>query len=190
MRSAVRVRDAAGFDLTSIRCRSLCLPGASTPRSDYTDSERVSAAIIRLIAAYAMRLTLGRLDRHKVLMIDEAWLLMASSDGRALIDRINRTGRSENVTLLLATQQLADAEHVAPLIGTHLVFGLETASEAHRAAELLGLDDSPATTELLTTQRSGEAVMRDIHGRLARIQITPGSELLAALSTTPPEAQQ
>lgn len=174
-------------DLTSIRCRTLSLPSSTTPRSEYTDAERVSAAIMRLIAAYAMRLTLGTPERHKLLLIDEAWLLLASSDGRALVDRINRTGRSENATLLLATQQLGDAEHVAPLIGTHFVFGVETAREASLAAQLLGIDDTPEIVQLLTNQRAGMAVMRDTRGQLARVQIEPGTELLTALSTTPLE---
>lgn len=175
-------------DLTTIRCRSLSLPSSSTPRSDYTDAERVSAAIMRLITAYALRLTLGNPSRHKVLMIDEAWLLLASSDGRALIDRVNRTGRSENITLILATQQLGDIEHVAPLIGTHMVFGLETQAEATRAAELLGMDTSQTSIDALMSQRSGRCIMRDTQGRLARVQITPPADLLAALSTTPEES--
>jgi hypothetical protein len=181
--------DAASADLVSVRCRSLALPAASTPRDQYTDSERVSVAVMRLIAAYATRLLVGSAQRHKLLLIDEAWLLLCSSDGRALIERINRTGRSENATLLLATQQLADAEHVAPLIGTHLVFGLETAAEARLAAAALGMDDSGETVRLLTGQRAGRAVLRDTRGRLARVQIEPGAQLLDALSTTPTQGQ-
>jgi hypothetical protein len=142
---------------------------------------------MRLITAYALRLTLGEPSRHKVLLIDEAWLLLASSDGRALIDRVNRTGRSENITLILATQQLGDIEHVAPLIGTHMVFGLETASEASKAAELLGMDTTQPALDELLNQRSGRCVMRDTQGRLGRVQVTPPPDLLAALSTTPDE---
>jgi hypothetical protein len=182
--------DGGVADLTSIRCRTLVLPSGATPRGEYTDSERVGAATMRLIAAYALGLMrTGGPQRHKLLMVDEAWLLLASSDGRSLIDRINRTGRSENATLLLATQQLADVAHVAPLIGTHLVFGVETTGEARLAAELLGIDDSPSTVQLLTGQRAGRALMRDVRGRVARIQIDPGTDLLAALSTTPGDAR-
>lgn len=177
--------NANSSDLTVIRCRSLTLPSASTPRSDYTESERVSCATMRLIAALATRLIAGDKTRHKLLIVDEAWLLLASSDGRQLIERINRTGRSENTTLLLATQQLGDAEQIAPLIGTHLIFGVETRGEATAAATLLGIDDSDELARELTTQRAGQAVLRDTDGRLARIQITLPEELLAQLATTP-----
>lgn len=176
-------------DLTSIRCASLTLPDASAPRSDYTEVERVSCAIMRLIATHALALALRDRSRHKLVMIDEAWLLLASSDGRTLIDRLNRTGRSENATLLLATQQLADAARTAPLIGTHLVFGLETRDEASRAAQLLGIDDTDETAQMLQSQRTGQAVMRDTRGRLAQIQIDVPAELLTQLSTTPPTSE-
>jgi len=175
------------LDLTSIRCRSLVLPDAATARADHTEAERVSCAIMRLIATYALRLALSDRSRHKLVIIDEAWLLLGSPDGRTLIDRINRTGRSENATLLLATQQLGDAAHTAPLIGTHLVFGLQTRDEASRAAALLGIDDTPQLAQALQSQRTGQAVMRDISGQLAQIQITVPPELLERLSTTPPE---
>jgi hypothetical protein len=176
------------LDLTSIRCRTLALPDASTARADHTEAERVSCAIMRLITAHALRLALTDRSRHKLVMIDEAWLLLGSPDGRTLIDRINRTGRSENATLLLATQQLGDAAHTAPLIGTHLVFGLETREEASRAAALLGVDDTPELAQTLQSQRTGQAVMRDTSGQLAQIQINVPPDLLAQLSTTPPEA--
>lgn len=183
-RSAIDA-DAAPNDLTSIRCRSLSLPDAATPRSQYTEAERVSCAVMRLIATYALQLALSDSTRHKLVMIDEAWLLLGSTDGRSLIDRINRTGRSENATLLLATQQLGDAAHTAPLIGTHMVFGVETREEARQAAALLGLDDTDELAAELQRQRTGQAVMRDIDGNLGRIQITVPPELLSALSTVP-----
>ncbi|MCW2920488.1 MAG: hypothetical protein JWL76_362 [Thermoleophilia bacterium] len=187
-RTATSTNGESALDLTSIRCRSLVLPDASTARADHTEAERVSCAIMRLIATYALRLALSDRSRHKLVIIDEAWLLLGSPDGRTLIDRINRTGRSENATLLLATQQLGDAAHTAPLIGTHLVFGLETRDEASSAAALLGIDDTPELAQTLQSQRTGQAVMRDTDGQLAQIQINVPPELLAHLSTTPPEA--
>jgi len=189
-RAASTSSTSAPLDLTSIRCRSLVLPDSSTARVDQTEAERVSCAIMRLIATYALRLALTDRSRHKLVMIDEAWLLLGSPDGRMLIDRINRMGRSENATLLLATQQLGDAAHTAPLIGTHLVFGLEAREEASRAATLLGIDDTSELAQTLQSQRTGQAVMRDTQGQLAQIQITVPPQLLAQLSTTPPEAKR
>ena len=75
-------------------------------------------ATLKLIAAYAMRLVAGDRSVHKVVLFDEAWFLLASRDGRRLIDRLNRLGRAENATLILATQQLTDVGEIENLIGT------------------------------------------------------------------------
>ena len=126
--------------VTTIKARGLSLPAPGVPRADYDQAERLGVATLKLIAAYAMRLVSGDRSVHKVVLFDEAWFLLASRDGRRLIDRLNRLGRAENATLILATQQLADVGEIENLIGTRLIFGQETVAEARRALELLGLD--------------------------------------------------
>ena len=126
--------------MTTIKARGLSLPAPGVPRSDYDQAERLGVATLKLIAAYALRLVAGDRSVHKVVLFDEAWFLLASRDGRRLIDRLNRLGHTENATLILATQQLTDVGEIENLIGTRFIFGQETAAEARRALELLGLD--------------------------------------------------
>ena len=144
-------------------------------------------ATLKLIAAYAMRLVAGDRSVHKVVLFDEAWFLLASRDGRRLIDRLNRLGRAENATLILATQQLTDVGEIENLIGTRFIFGQETAAEARRALELLGLDpDDRALVERVRSYRRGRCLMRDIDDRVAELQIEPVHEhLLRILDTSP-----
>ena len=157
------------------------------PRADYDQAERLGVATLKLIAAYAMRLVAGDRSVHKVVLFDEAWFLLASRDGRRLIDRLNRLGRAENATLILATQQLADVGEIENLIGTRLIFGQETAAEARRALELLGLDpDDRALVERVRGYRRGRCLMRDIDDRVAELQIEPVLRAPAARSSTPP----
>ena len=135
-----RARVEARRPVTTIKARGLSLPVPGVPRSDHDQAERLGVATLKLIAAYAMRLVSGDRSVHKVVLFDEAWFLLASRDGRRLIDRLNRLGRAENATLILATQQLGDVGEIENLIGTRLIFGQETTAEARRALELLGLD--------------------------------------------------
>ena len=79
---------------------ALSLPSPGTARSDYAPSERLGVAVLKLVAAYALRLVSGDRSRAKLLLFDEAWLLLASSEGRRLLDRLNRLGRAENATLV------------------------------------------------------------------------------------------
>jgi hypothetical protein len=180
-------RIAAERPVTTIKARGLSLPAPGIARADYDQAERLGVATLKLIAAYAMRLVSGDRSVHKVVLFDEAWFLLASRDGRRLIDRLNRLGRAENATLILATQQLTDVGEIENLIGTRLIFGQETAAEARRALELLGLDpEDRSLVERVRGYRRGRCLMRDIDDRVAELQIEPVHEhVLAILDTSP-----
>jgi hypothetical protein len=173
--------------VTTIKAGALSLPAPGTPRSDYAPNERLGVAVLKLVAAYALRLVSGDRSRAKLLLFDEAWLLLASSEGRRLLDRLNRLGRAENATLVLATQQLADVGELENLIGARFIFGQETVAEAKRALALLGLDpDDRELVQRLRSYRRGRCLLRDIDDRIAEVQIDlVDRELLALLETTP-----
>ncbi|HEY0280966.1 MAG TPA: ATP-binding protein, partial [Solirubrobacterales bacterium] len=85
--------------LTTIRMPGLNLPEPGTDRAAYTRSERVSVATLALVAALALKLISGERSRHKLVILDEAWALFASSQGRALLNRLVRLGRAFNATI-------------------------------------------------------------------------------------------
>lgn len=180
-------REPGRADVTSLRIRDLQLPLPGTPRSELLEEERVGQAILRLLAVYALALTSRDASRHAVLCFDEAWVLLADSQGRALVDRISRLGRAQNVTPLLATQALSDVVELEPLIGCAFCFGVETDREAERALELLRLDTADERLRSqLVGYRQGRCLMRDYDGRVAGVQIDLADRrMLAALDTTP-----
>ncbi len=172
--------------VVSIRIRNLALPTPGTPRSELGEEERISLAVLRLLAAYALRLCASDPDRHSLLGMDEAWTLLADSQGRALLERITRQGRSDNITPILATQMIGDAAALKPLVGALFAFGVETDEEARAALELLRLDpDDEAATQRLIGFRTGRCYLRDFSGQVAPIQIEPPGWLLERIDTTP-----
>ncbi|HET7573488.1 MAG TPA: ATP-binding protein, partial [Solirubrobacterales bacterium] len=172
--------------VVSLRIRNLTLPLAGTQRSELLEEERVSLAVLRLLAAYALRLCASDTTRHSVLAMDEAWALTSDSQGRALLERISRLGRSQNITPILATQMLADAEELEPLVGAHFAFGVETEAEARKALRLLRLGpDDESLVQRLIGYREGRCYFRDFAGQVAPIQIDPPPWLLDKLDTTP-----
>lgn len=181
---------AAG-PVTTIRTPGLSLPDPRVSRETYTRAERISVATLSLVAALALRLVSGDRGRHKVVLLDEAWFVLASSQGRALLNRLVRLGRSSNTTVLLASQRLADLGDLSELVGTYFLFGQESDAEAARALELIGLD--PKSADLrgrLREYRKGRCLMRDLDGRVGELQfdlVFP--ELLEALDTTPRRAE-
>lgn len=182
------VDDVAGSrQVSSLRIAHLTLPLAGTPRSEYTNDERTGRALLRLLAAYALHLMGSDWSRHKVLLFDEAWMLLGDAAGRSLVQRINRLCRSQNATPIMATQSLGDVTELENLIGACFCFGVETEQEAQRVLTLLGLDPSDRRAcSQLQSFRHGRCLMRDYTGRVAPVQIDLVDEgLLAALDTTP-----
>ena len=170
----------------SLRIRNLTLPLAGTARSELLEEERTSLAVLRLLAAYALRLCATNTGRHSVLAMDEAWALMSDTQGRALLERISRLGRSQNITPILATQMLGDAEELEPLVGALFAFGVETEAEARKALALLRLDpDDETQVQRLIGYRSGRCYLRDFAGQVAPVQVDPPRWLLGELDTTP-----
>lgn len=180
----------AAAPVTSIRTPGLVLPDPRAARETYTRAERASVATLSLVAALALRLVAGDRTRHKVVLLDEAWFLLASAQGRTVINRLVRLARAFNATVLLASQRLADLGELSELIGTYFIFGQESDGEARRALQLIGGDpDDRARRARLKELRRGRCLMRDLDGRIGEVQfdlVFPS--LLAALDTTPRRA--
>ena len=171
----------------TIRTPGLALPDPGASRETYTRAERVSVATLALVAAKALRLVSTNRNRHKIVLLDEAWFLLASTQGRLLLNRLVRLARAMNATILLATQRLADLGDLSELVGVYFIFGQDSIPEAERALALLGLDpEDPGLRTRLTEYRQGRCLMRDLEGRVGEVQFdVVFDDLLAALDTTP-----
>jgi AAA-like domain len=170
------------------------LPGAApgTPRSEYTQAERVGEQLVRLIAMFAMHLMTVERQRLKLFSFDEGWRLLGDPVGRGLLAALQRMGRSELAVPIISTQLISDAligerESLANLIGATFVFGMRSDDEAARALALLGLDPNDTRTrDTLLEFDSGRCLFRDHRGRIEAIQVDLVSPALRrAFSTTP-----
>ncbi len=173
--------------VTTIRIRNLSLPLPGTPRPDMTEGERISEAVMRMVALYAMRLMSADKSRHKTIGLDEAFLLLQSTTGRRMIETLSRWARSENASPILITHLIPDAAAIENLIGARFVMGMESDEQAAGALELLHLDPSDQQLrQRLTSYRRGRCMLRDLEGRVGAIQVEiPDARVLDALDTTP-----
>lgn len=178
--------------VTYIPIRDLPGPEPDTPRSDYTQAERVGTQMVRLIALFATHLLARERDRPKLFCFDEGWRLLGDPVGRALLSSLQRMGRSELAVPIVSTQLVGDAlvgqrESLENLLGATFVFGMRSESEAARALALLGLDpeDRNARSQLLGME-AGRCLLRDHDGRVEAIQVELLVDALKrAFSTTP-----
>ena len=158
--------------VTTIRPGILDLPEAGAAPA--TRSERMSVATFTLLTNFAMGLLGTDRSRHRVLSIDEAWFLLGPASGRRFISRVNFFGRTNFITLLLAAQQLGAVGDIEDLIGTRIVHGQETEAQARLNLQMLGLDpEDENLRRRLMNFRMGRALMKDLDGRVAEIQIDP-----------------
>ncbi|HVX33962.1 MAG TPA: ATP-binding protein [Solirubrobacterales bacterium] len=171
----------------SVHIRNLTLARPGTPRAEMTVEERVGSALLRLVAMYALNLCGRDPDRHSVIALDEAWVLFDSAVGLSLLDGAARKSRSQNLSLLLSTQQVVDAEEVEGLIGAYFSGGVETDEEAARSARQQRLDeDDPALIRRFQALGEGRFYYRDIDGQSVLLQIDPCEPRLFSLFGTPP----
>ena len=80
--AAAELPEVGDAQVVSLRIRNLTLPLPGTARAELLEEERIGLAVLRLLAAYALRLCAADTDRHSVLAMDEAWALTSDTQGR------------------------------------------------------------------------------------------------------------
>jgi AAA-like domain len=193
---AVKLPPVGHRQVTYLPIRDLPAPSSSTPRSEYSQAERVGQQIVRLIAMFAMNLMGSERERLKIFCFDEGWRLLGDPVGRSLLTSLQRMGRSELAVPIISTQLVTDAlvgerESLENLIGATFVFGVRSQSEAARALALLGLDPQDRRgLQVLTELDAGRCLFRDHAGRIEAIQVdVVAPSLRRAFSTTPTKAE-
>lgn len=171
--------------------KALELPKPGTERGEMSAVERLGAALLRLVAMYALRLCTARRDRHAACALLEAWVLFSTAAGRSLLGEMSRGGRFQNVTPLFDTQLITDAEAIRPLLGAIMSGGVESPEEAEAVLKLHGLDADPQQIQRLLGYAQGRFLFTDYHGQTVPMYIDPcDPRSRATFGTTPPPRAQ
>jgi hypothetical protein len=175
--------------LTVIQFSRITLPVAGSPPEDWSISERLSVGLMRAVAALVSTLmNRGTTAQPKVIGLDEAWTVTGATEGARWTERTVRTGRSKNVTVLLASQNARDFldERIRNCLGVRLAFRAIDAGEIDGSLALLDIARVPDTQAIMPGLQDGECMMRDLAGRVGRVQVDlVTEELRVALNTTP-----
>lgn len=183
-------------DLDDVDYLCFHAPGLSLPDRDATihahlaqdilPAQLIGKAIVHLVTAISHHAIMAKRDRFGVHVVDEAWALTSSPAGLALLLDAVRDGRKHNAALWLLSQDPGDIGDpaLAHLMGTRMVFRCDQGALS-QAASLLGCDEDTLTA--IPHLETGQAVMRDLYGRVALVHIGPAGdpEIHAALNTTP-----
>lgn len=167
---------AGGFTLIEFD-REMAWPTPGKDPATYDRTERVAVAALRLVSRASLEI-LMRSDGG-VLVVDEAHHFLASAEGRATVDRINREGRSLRLLPIFCTQQVTDlvndsAVDMETFISRVLVLRLPKEEQATAALTLCGLDPTPERIDYLRRSPSGWGFFRDMDDRHGLIQVGAG----------------
>jgi hypothetical protein len=157
----------AGLSLPSEQqLRDRHLAGGMLPEQAF------SQALLYLIAAVARTIAFADTERFAAVLTDEAKTLRQSPQGLELLTEMVTDGRKNNAALWVASQQASDMDGtMAELLGTRFAFRQDSRTAAAKAAEFVGLRPTQELSEELENMGPGQAIMRDVRGRIAPVQV-------------------
>lgn len=184
--------------------RPLDIPEKGISPSEYTRTQRLAIAAVRLVTRASLEILAA--SKGGVLIVDEAWMYLQSSEGLAALQSLGRMGRSQNILPVFATQRVDDLLREGADMEGYLsrVFALQLADEreAKAALRLVGLEATPGRINWLKQAgprrqeggRPGRAAMglhRDLQGRHAAVLFGPVPEhVRLAISTNPEDRRR
>ncbi|HFI5540348.1 TPA: ATP-binding protein [Streptococcus agalactiae] len=164
--------DVAGLSyeerVTVLEVADLSLPKDG---SDHiSDHESNSIALMFALGAFCKHFG-ERSDDETVEIFDEDWVLMQSSEGKAVIKSMRRVGRSKYNVLMLVSQSVHDAENDDDTTGFGTIFSFYEKSEREDILKHVGLEVTPKNLEWIDNMISGQCLYYDVYGNLNMISI-------------------
>jgi hypothetical protein len=163
--------------LTILTLLGLDMPNASTPKEDYSHRNYLAVAILFLLTSFARKLMINPKaeDKHrpKAIVIDEAWAITSTAQGSKMVMEIARMGRSLNTAIILVSQNAGDflGESVTNSVSTKMAFKAEDAGEITNVLNFFQLPDNRGNREVVSRLKTGQCLLKDAEGRIARVQI-------------------
>ena len=170
--------------------RPIQIPSHFGPTTQFDMTERAGIAAIRLICRSALEQMFA--SGGGVLIVDEAHVFLASQEGRSILQGLGRTGRSQGILPIMATQRLADliAEGVdmTSYMGRVFVMKMTDPRETEAALQLCSLDPTEDRKTFLEyagpvhdrnnpeNSRGAMALYRDLQHRVSAVMVGPVPE--------------
>ena len=154
--------------VTVLEIADLSLPKADA--ETISDHEVNSICLMFALGAFCKHFGERSLD-ETLEIFDEAWVLMQSSEGQAVIKSMRRVGRSKYNTLGLVTQSVHDAENDDDSTGFGTIFAFYEKSERKDILKHVGLEVTEKNLEWLDNMVSGECLYYDVYGNLNMIAV-------------------
>jgi hypothetical protein len=175
--------------LTIITLLGLDLPSASASYKTYSNSNRLAVAIMYLLTSFTRQLMMNLDKSHKkAIVIDEAWAVTSTNQGKKIVEEVARMGRSLNTGLVLVSQNAGDFSGDAVLnsVSTRLAFRAKTREEIEQVLTFYELEHNEGNYDTIRNLKNGECLMKDAEGRISTVKIDAWNQnMKQAFDTNP-----
>ncbi|SDJ25732.1 AAA-like domain-containing protein [Alteribacillus bidgolensis] len=176
-----------------LQIQNLQLPSADKKTNEYNLSEMLSVAMMLPISSFALEFI--HMDRglFKVVLLDEAWAILNTMQGKHLASKLVREGRSMQAAIYLVTQNADDLldEKMKNNIGMKFAFRSTDPNELKNILEFFNLKDTEYNRSTLQELQPGQCLFQDIHGRCGVVSINVlFQDIHDAFDTRPPEQKE
>lgn len=192
-------RTIASLDgLVVVNLMGLSIPLDTKPRTDYTSDEKLSVVIMGMLSSMVLDLMWKEpVETYKVLIIDEAWSIMATATGRAMVQQVARLGRSKNLAAILLTQSpkhLEQGEQGAgdmdTMISVRFAFRNNDDKDNITTCRSMRLSEEEPWEELIPTLETGECLMQDANFQVSIVAILAPEDWGETFNTNPIKRKQ
>ena len=166
--------DAINLDnrLNILQIDNLTMPDANTKKEEYSEDEKISMCLMTIMSSFTKKFAMKKRDTFDLILFDESWFLKNTIEGKKLYDFLTRQSRSLNVGCIFNGHSVLDipSEEIKNTINFNFFFHTDNEDEAKRMLKVLKLEETKENIKMLLTLRNGEAVFRDLDGRIAKIK--------------------
>ena len=175
-----------------LQIEDLKLPSKEIEIKDYSSIEILSIAMLMIVGYYAVNFIENDREIFKISFLDEAWVLDKVQQGKTLINKLIRVGRSKNSGAFIVTQSALDlGDDAKNNIGMKFIFRSSKSEEIEADLEFLGLEVNRENIEKIKNLEVGQCLFQDIYGHIG---VLSGDlvfeDLFNAFDTRPPVVKE
>ncbi|ALS10032.1 hypothetical protein ABE82_26885 (plasmid) [Paenibacillus peoriae] len=175
-----------------LQVANLQLPDPDKLPENYSLGEKMSVGLMFAIARFAEKFIYHDRGIFKYVTFDEAWAILSNQAGKAIGNKVVRTGRSLNGGAIFITQNATDVSgDLAGNIGVKFAFRDDDTDKIKSTLSLFGLEHVQSNIDMIRNLNDGQCLMQDIHGRVGILDVDlVFTHLEECFDTRPPEESE
>lgn len=185
--------------LVVVNLMGLTVPADTKAKEDYTTAEKLSLVIMGMLSSLVVDLLLWKksIEEYKLLIIDEAWAVTATTTGRNMTNQVARLGRSRNLAMIMLTQSPKHLEQgeqgsgdMDTMISVRFAFRNNDEKDNVATCRSMRLSEDEPWESIIPKLETGECLMQDSTQQVSIVGILAQDDWVDAFNTNPVTKQK